>query len=603
MQDMYDRADITKNYKAAILENDYLKATFLPELGGKLWSLIDKETSRELLFSNSVVRPCNLAIRNAWTSGGIEWNLGFRGHSPYTCAPVHTAKAKLKDGTPVLRFYWFERVRGLVAQLDCFLPDNSRQLFVRTRITNPHKYVTPVYWWTNMAVADKPRCRVIVPADEAFSTKGPDIVKLDIPHYRGRDISYPGNNIISKDFFFKTFEKHRHYVAEFDGNGNGFFETSTERLKGRKLFVWGNSQGGSRWQNYLTEDNETGAYNEIQCGLANSQYESLPMPPHTVWEWMEAFGAIKADSSLVHGDYKAARAETEKVIEKLLPENALEDLLKETKAAALTPAEEIIMSGDGWGALERELYNAACANRGLMCEWLDFGVLTEEQAPWKELLENGSVGLRNPSEVPSSYIYDTAFVNRLEAAVNGRDAKNWYAYYQLGVYRLYEGALKEAAALLRKSISLEPSPWANYALAVALLNQGHKMAAEKHLVAAVLMRPDDISLTKELFRIYHLNRSFKKSIEMFESGSGLIRENNRLKLYYAFALAETGRKKEAAEILCGKDGKTYLLVPDIREGEIATAKLWYIINEGAKPMPEPPGALDFRMNAREDELD
>ena len=42
MQDNYTRTLKPKTYKAAILENEYLKAEFLPEYGGRLYSLYDK---------------------------------------------------------------------------------------------------------------------------------------------------------------------------------------------------------------------------------------------------------------------------------------------------------------------------------------------------------------------------------------------------------------------------------------------------------------------------------------------------------------------------------------------------------------------------------
>ena len=81
-QDQYGRELKPVGHKAAILENDCIKATFLLDLGGRLWSLFDKKTGKELLFRNSVIRPGNLALRNAWVSGGIEWNFGYRGHHP-----------------------------------------------------------------------------------------------------------------------------------------------------------------------------------------------------------------------------------------------------------------------------------------------------------------------------------------------------------------------------------------------------------------------------------------------------------------------------------------------------------------------------------------
>jgi hypothetical protein len=84
LQDGYDRKKKPRAWKAALLENDYIRAVFLPEIGGRLWSLTDKTTGRELLHVNPVFQPCNLALRNAWVSGGVEWNVwNYRTYSIY----------------------------------------------------------------------------------------------------------------------------------------------------------------------------------------------------------------------------------------------------------------------------------------------------------------------------------------------------------------------------------------------------------------------------------------------------------------------------------------------------------------------------------------
>ena len=91
IQDGYNRKRKARLYDAAILENEHLKAVFIPELGGRLWSLYDKNEKRELLYKNGVYQPANLALRNAWFSGGIEWNIGIKGHNPLTCSPIFAA--------------------------------------------------------------------------------------------------------------------------------------------------------------------------------------------------------------------------------------------------------------------------------------------------------------------------------------------------------------------------------------------------------------------------------------------------------------------------------------------------------------------------------
>ncbi|MFW6162866.1 MAG: DUF5107 domain-containing protein, partial [Planctomycetota bacterium] len=74
MQDGYTRRLRPREFRVAVLENECLRATFLIEFGGRLWSLVHKPSGRELLESNPVFQPANLAIRNAWFSGGVEWN-------------------------------------------------------------------------------------------------------------------------------------------------------------------------------------------------------------------------------------------------------------------------------------------------------------------------------------------------------------------------------------------------------------------------------------------------------------------------------------------------------------------------------------------------
>jgi hypothetical protein len=82
---------------------------FFTELGGRLISLYDKKSERELLHRNPVFQPANLAIRNAWFSGGIDWNIGQFGHTFTTCA--HFTALSRGDDEPGLRFYEYERSR------------------------------------------------------------------------------------------------------------------------------------------------------------------------------------------------------------------------------------------------------------------------------------------------------------------------------------------------------------------------------------------------------------------------------------------------------------------------------------------------------------
>lgn len=252
-QDDYDRSETEQVFDVAVLENRFLKATFVPALGGRMWSLYDKVNQRDLIINNPVFRPCNFAVRNAWFSGGVEWNCGVRGHSALTCSPIFAASYALDDGTPVLRLYAFERIRANTFQMDFFLKDDVPFLFARMRLVNGSTEVKPVYWWSTIAVKQEEGARVIVPADEAYINQDEDpVYKLPIPMVDGVDLSYPTNHTIVVDHFYKIPEGQRKYEAYVRADGKGIIHASTRRLKGRKMFVWGTSVGGDNWQKFLT---------------------------------------------------------------------------------------------------------------------------------------------------------------------------------------------------------------------------------------------------------------------------------------------------------------------------------------------------------------
>ena len=117
-QDVYTREQTERCYRSIVLENEFLRARFLPELGGRLISLTDKASGRDLLYQNKTLYAGNLAMRNSWFSGGVEWNASIIGHNPFTCSPLFAARTQLADGTPVLRMYEYERLRGVSFQMD-----------------------------------------------------------------------------------------------------------------------------------------------------------------------------------------------------------------------------------------------------------------------------------------------------------------------------------------------------------------------------------------------------------------------------------------------------------------------------------------------------
>lgn len=603
MQDKYTRELYDTETPAVVLENENLRATFLPTWGGKLQSLFDKRAGRELLSVNPVMRPCNLAIRNAWTSGGIEWNCGIFGHNVHTCDTMFTTTTSLSDGTPVLRMYEFERIRQAVWQMDFFLPEGSEMLYCRMRITNPLYEVVPMYWWSNAAAPETPGCRVIVNADGAYVQEN-NISLVSIPEHDGFDGTRPDDIPNAMDHFYKVPERARKWEAQVGADGYGILQTSTSRLRGRKLFAWGQGPGGDRWQEYLTVDGSDSRYTEIQAGLACSQYEYVPMPPKTAWEWIEAYGAVSAEPEIALGDdWQAAKAHVAGKLDEKITEDALEQMLEDTRAMAKAPAQgELLFRGSGWAALENMRRDRVGQER--ITPHLDFGSASDEQADWISLMENGTMGSHKPDDVPSSWMLQREFVDMLKKAAEEGDRENWYTHLQLGAALCASNKLQEAYDSFKISYDLEKNPWALFGMSQISRLCGVDKTAAETAMSASLLKPSDESLAKEAMALLISAELYEKALELASALTDEVRAVGRIRLYVTIADIHTGKLEEAERVLWESGG---LVVADIREGENIITNIYLDLEEAKarrdglpfdRASAEVPAVFDYRVSQR-----
>ena len=68
-------------YRYITLENDQIKATICPDLGGKVTSMIHKPSGKEVLYVPEVIRPTRILPRFYFIAGGIEVSFPIS-HSP-----------------------------------------------------------------------------------------------------------------------------------------------------------------------------------------------------------------------------------------------------------------------------------------------------------------------------------------------------------------------------------------------------------------------------------------------------------------------------------------------------------------------------------------
>ncbi|MEU6096328.1 DUF5107 domain-containing protein [Streptomyces sp. NPDC047079] len=583
VRDGYGRARSPRDIDTLVIENDRLRATVLPGLGGRVASLFHKPTGRELLYRNPVFQPACFALNGAWFSGGIEWNIGATGHTTLSCSPLHAARVTAPDGGEMLRLWEWERLRDLPFQVDLWLPEGSDFLYVGVRIRNPHDRPVPVYWWSNIAVPEE--CRVLVPAEEAYHFGYERrLHRVPVPSYDGVDRTYPSNSVHPADYFYDVPDGRRRWIAALGEDGHGLVQTSTDVLRGRKLFVWGMGPGGRRWQQWLTEPG-TGGYCEIQAGLARTQLEHVRLEAEGEVAWLEAYGPLRAErEGEWHGVVRAAGAR----LETCLPRERVDAAYAAWRPYADAEPGEVLAAGSGWGALE-----VLRMGEKLPGTPFEQATLGDAQAPWLELLRSGSFPEARRVGPPGVTLVAPHWRDMLETA-----PARPLTEYHLGVAQWHAGDRAQAVRSWERALLLAPSPWPLLrCLAVADQEAGHhERAADRYAEAFEDLcreRRDDgetwtaatAALGREALEALLAVGRTRDARAVWRRLHPGTRARGRFRLTEARLLLAEG-DREAARAVFDEGFE----VADLREGAETISELWARLTD--EPLP---ARYDFRM--------
>lgn len=251
------------NWRAVFLENEYLKCTVLPDLGGHLYNCVDKIDGASLFYANPTIKKALLAYRGAWSPFGVEFNFPVS-HNWVTLSPVDFAYSGAADGSASVTVGNRDRVYGMDWTVEIVLRPGSTVVEEHVTLSNPSDVRHHYFWWSNGGVQVWDDTRIWYPTQ--FTTDG-DTWPVD---RKGKDVSLIANQAggYVEAFALGSNEPFVGVYSPHTGAGVVHYAEHSE-LPAKKVFSWGVDKDGLSWRAALSDDKS--AYVELQAGLFKDQ--------------------------------------------------------------------------------------------------------------------------------------------------------------------------------------------------------------------------------------------------------------------------------------------------------------------------------------------
>ena len=271
LQDVLHDEKVDKDYTALLLENEYLKMSLLPEVGGRLFSFTDKDTGFEIFYRQSVIKPALIGMLGAWTSGGVEWNFPHH-HRATTFMPIDYTLQENTDGSKTVWIGETEIRHRMKWSIGLTMHPGKAYLEADCRFMNRQSYIESMLYWANVSVhcgedyqvLFPPSCRVGADHHKDYFTPFP-MGRPNVAIDEIADLSW-WKNFTSDHRSIFAIDPDNDFLAGYDhGMQMGTMHVANHHIVcGKKFFLWGNNPGGFVWDKVLTDTD--GPYLELMVG-------------------------------------------------------------------------------------------------------------------------------------------------------------------------------------------------------------------------------------------------------------------------------------------------------------------------------------------------
>lgn len=300
----YDRISrdlIMKDWLAINLENEYLQVTILPELGGRIYAMVDKINGYDVIYRNRVIKPALVGLAGPWVSGGIEFNWPQH-HRPSTYMPCSWTIEEEDDGGRIVWLSENEPMNRMKGMHGIRLSPGSSALELKARLHNRTEMTQTFLWWANVAtdvsenyqsffpedvhvVADHAKRAVSAfpfCAERYYGVNYGERARSGVPEAEMPAQFVPHDNVAANDLrwysnipvptsYMCLGSKHDFFGGYDHGLDAGIVHIADHHISpGKKQWTWGNHDFGYAWDRNLTEPDENGVYRpyiEIMAGV------------------------------------------------------------------------------------------------------------------------------------------------------------------------------------------------------------------------------------------------------------------------------------------------------------------------------------------------
>jgi tetratricopeptide (TPR) repeat protein len=282
---------VEHDLRAIYLENEYLKCSVLPDIGGHIYTCVDKINGLPMFYANPSLKKAKIGYRGAWAAFGVEFNFPVS-HNWVSMSPVDFAYGANTDGSASITVSNIDRVYGMQWTVELILRPGSTVLEQHVTLNNRNDVRHRFYWWNNAGVQAWDDSRIEYPMRFAAAHGFAEVQTWPIDSH-GKDLSIIKNQTEGPVSLF-VHGSRENFMGVWHpqtNSGTVHFADYTE-LPAKKIWSWGVDADGLDWRTALSDNNS--AYVEMQAGLFRNQETYAFLEPRRTINfteyWMPARG-------------------------------------------------------------------------------------------------------------------------------------------------------------------------------------------------------------------------------------------------------------------------------------------------------------------------